>query len=231
MSGCPDCDHAESPTPVTATPASSTEVLIHAAALDRLLMLLLLPPDPHRPAALRELAPALEPELRDFAIAAADQGAGALQAEYHVLLGFSGLVPTCESDLGDGVMRKASSIPDVAGFYRAFSWAPAELRDSPDHIASELGFASWLALKQAAAQDAGNADATAVTAEARDAFEREHLGPFGARLAERLLAVAPDGSLFAHVAALLALRCQLPDMTGEGQDGRGEGGSSTGATS
>ncbi len=177
------------------------------AARDRLLMLLLEPPSAVRPAALRELLPSLSEPFATATDRLAEMSVAEVEADYHRLLGPTGAVPFCESDLGANAFAKGRLISDVSGFYKAFRYPEtAEVLDSPDHIAVELGFAAYLAIKQVYAEFLGEPEHVATAIEAREAFGRDHLDPFAGRLASRLAEVAPEDSYYAGVAALLAAR-------------------------
>ncbi|MHC4479576.1 MAG: TorD/DmsD family molecular chaperone [Planctomycetota bacterium] len=70
--------------------------------------------------------------------------------------------------------QKAQRMADVMGFYCAFGVEPEAER--PDHVAAELEFMHYLALKQRHALLAGRPEAAALCAEAQGKFLRQHLG-------------------------------------------------------
>ncbi len=76
--------------------------------------------------------------------------------------------------------------------YHAFGFRPAS-EDPPDHIAVELGFGGFLALKRAWVISQGDETALATVESAAELFRREHLDPFAAALGQRL--AAADGYL------------------------------------
>ena len=79
-------------------------------------------------------------------------------------------------------------LAEVAAYYEAFGYVPAPLREVPDHIAVELGFLSFMALKIAFARFESRADDAGVALEAYEKFQTKHLGvwapAFCAALAE-----------------------------------------------
>jgi DMSO reductase family type II enzyme chaperone len=68
---------------------------------------------------------------------------------------------------------KAQLMADVMGFYRAFGVEPRNER--PDHIASELEFMHYLALKEAHALRAGQPENASLCRDAQVKFFHEHL--------------------------------------------------------
>lgn len=144
---------------------------------------------------------ALAGEVDDAALAACARRAAeeASEGSYLAVLGPGGPVSP----------REVAYYPDrdpavilarLGALYGAFAYRPAS-EDPPDHIAVELGFAGFVALKRAWAAAHGDEDACAVVTSAAALFRAEHLEPFAAALAERL--AASDGYL-RPVAAQLA---------------------------
>jgi len=88
---------------------------------------------------------------------------------------------------------KAQLLADIMGFYRAFGVEPRD--DRPDHLAAELEFMHYLALKEQHALDAGRSEDAAVCRDAQEKFLRDHLLTWADSLAEalrpRLDATAP----------------------------------------
>ncbi|MEW6581573.1 MAG: molecular chaperone TorD family protein, partial [Actinomycetota bacterium] len=92
--------------------------------------------------------------------------------------------PPYEGSYEGDPFRQARQMSDVAGFYAAFGARVAGPEgDRPDHVACELEFLSFLALRRAAAVEEGRAEDAEVCGDAEDSFLREHvgrwLGPFG----------------------------------------------------
>lgn len=76
-----------------------------------------------------------------------------IEAVYHRLLGSGGTVSPYESEYypagQEGMREKGVVLGDVAAFYKAFAFEHSkELLEVPDHIAVELGFMSYLKLKE-----------------------------------------------------------------------------------
>ena len=153
----------------------------------------------------------LLPELREplAALAAAARGAEpAAAAEEHVFL-FDRQVRCSpyEGAYGDGpqLAGKSAALADVAGFYAAFGLGPAEGRpDMEDHVGAELEFMSALALKEAWALGAGDAEGVAVTRHAQVAFLRDHLGRWAETFAGEVAAATPLPT-YTAAAALLTI--------------------------
>jgi TorA maturation chaperone TorD len=78
------------------------------------------------------------------------------------------------------------NIADVAGFYRAFGFQVKEGGERADHLAAELQFMALVALKEAAAREAGEEEKAEICVDAQKKFLAEHLGPFLFAVEERL---------------------------------------------
>jgi hypothetical protein len=163
-----------------ATESSDIAEALERAQRYRRLALMFQPPRPGGDADLVQLAPELQ---RD-------------EGEYHLLLGPSGVCPASESEfeLGAEPLRA-----DVAAFYRAFNYEHPEVREVPDHVAVELGFLAWLAMKEAYARYRGQGEEAEICREAARRFQLEHLGRWVGRFLGRLHAAA-GGGLYARAA-------------------------------
>jgi putative dimethyl sulfoxide reductase chaperone len=83
--------------------------------------------------------------------------------------------------------RQVREMSDVAGFYAAFGAAAAGPdADRPDHVACELEFLSFVALRGMAAREAGRDEDADTCADAEDAFMRDHLGRWLGAFCERV---------------------------------------------
>lgn len=95
-----------------------------------------------------------------------------------------------------GIEDPGRLLADVMAYYHAFAFTP-QAEDPPDHIAVEVGFLGYLALKEAYAQACGDVEAVQVTRVARDRFIEAHLGRLIRGLAEnwhgRPKLAAPEG--------------------------------------
>ena len=176
---------------------------LERAASYRFLSLLFVPPSAEVGAELRALAPSVHPALSEDAALAGERTDRSLEGLYHRVLGPSGQVPDTECAYDDnGGVGRGVLIGDVAGFYAAFAYAPAA-PGTADHIASELGFLGWLAMKLAYAHHAGLTEEVEITESARAAFLRDHAGRWMLPFLERLAAVA-DGTHYEALATLAA---------------------------
>ncbi len=124
-----------------------------------------------------ELPPQWRPKAREIGSAS---GCPRLEAAYHGLLGSAGPVSPYESDYQgpgrEGLREKGAILGDVAGFYKAFAFDHSkEMLETPDHIAVELAFMSYLKLKEAYACMDGDHEAYRTCLEAEDKFLNEHL--------------------------------------------------------
>lgn len=107
-------------------------------------------------------------------------GDSSIEASYHALLGSGGPISPYESDYqgpgSEGLRDKGVILGDVAGFYKAFAFDHSkEMLETPDHIAVELAFLSYLKLKEAYASMDLDDDAYRICREAEDKFLGEHL--------------------------------------------------------
>ncbi|MBI3786257.1 MAG: molecular chaperone TorD family protein [Deltaproteobacteria bacterium] len=108
----------------------------------------------------------------------------AREGDYMALLGPGGLLSPRE------VSYRPFSDPgqlfaELTTTYEAFGFA-TQHEEAPDHIAVEIGFVSYLFLKEAFARACGNGEAATITASARERFIEEHLAGCAAGLRRRL---------------------------------------------
>lgn len=99
-------------------------------------------------------------------------------------------------------IRQGRQMSDVAAFYRAFgAEARGPIAERPDFVGCELEFLSFLELRRVTALESGEEGLELLDA-IRASFLEEHAGrwlpTFFARVAEE----APEGSLYAELAAL-----------------------------
>jgi|YNPNPStandDraft_1061719.scaffolds.fasta_scaffold09843_5 TorA maturation chaperone TorD len=171
--------------------------------------------------------PSLRNELRDLF---SETGSGkerlwtlieqsGFEAEHHYVLGSGGPCSPCESAyLGRALGGTERIMADVAGFYRAFAFhAHPEITEPVDHIAVELSFLSFLALKEAYALYRADARSRTVCREARERFNHDHLLAWIPLFAEALRKGA-SGSFYEQAARLMVERL-LARSTGEGAPG------------
>jgi len=121
--------------------------------------------------------------------AAASAEPTAATAEYHRLFDAS---QACSPNETAYVRRdKGAILADIAGFYRAFGFAPArESGEKHDHVATELQFAALLLVLLARAEAAGAVDDARVAQEALASFAVDHPGQWLGAFAARLRAVS-----------------------------------------
>jgi TorA maturation chaperone TorD len=155
--------------------------LLEAGATWRFMSLLFRCPSDAPASSIRTLASELPSEWRPKAreIGSAS-GCSRLEAAYHGLLGSGGPVSPYESDYQgpgrEGLREKGAILGDVAGFYKAFAFDHSqELLETPDHIAVELAFMSYLKIKEAYACMDGDHEAFRICLKAEEDFLNEHL--------------------------------------------------------
>lgn len=166
---------------------------LQRAATYQFLALLFLPPTAEVLEELPVLAGALPDELRADGQALTAHAGPEVEHEYHALLGGSGRCRDCESDYQvNSLGGKGPLIADVAAFYRAFHFSAEELRLAPDHIAVELDFLGYLAMKTAYARHAGLADEREICEAAATSFLRDHLAHFAPQFLAQLDSTAGD---------------------------------------
>jgi len=125
----------------------------------------------------------------DLGAAVAAALAEATEGQYHSVFGPGGPAPPREVSYHD-TLELGSVMSSVAGYYDAFGYQPA-LQESPDHVAVEVGFLSFLRFKQAFATADGELERAAISRDAAEAFRANHL----AVVAERLAALLSESPL------------------------------------
>lgn len=164
---------------------------LQAAAAWRFFSLCLrLPARPVR-AALAAMARELPKHLSQLATELAAVPIEDSEAEFHRVLGAGG-IPACESSYDDNALAgRGPLLADIRGFYEAFAYRPQELpAEVPDHIAVELDFLSYLAVKIAFALHEGKAEESRIAREAYEHFLDEHVRAWVERFHARLQAAA-----------------------------------------
>ncbi len=119
------------------------------------------------------------------------------QQRYDSLFGHSvrGACPTYEMEYGrNEIIRQASDLADLAGFYRAFGLEIAgEANGRPDHIAAECEFMSALCSKEAHAHANGDKENADVCLDAERTFLRDHLARWLPAFAHHVEEADADG--------------------------------------
>jgi TorA maturation chaperone TorD len=109
------------------------------------------------------------------------------EAEFLALFGPGG-IPAVESSYDPNALAgRGPMLADIAGFHEAFAYRPSNPPAAvPDHIAVELDFLSYLAVKIAFALHARQRVEAGVAVKAYEGFLEDHLrtwvGAFGERL-------------------------------------------------
>lgn len=187
---------------------------LEVAAAWRFVSLLFQSPDERSTAELVALSEEVG-EWRASARGLSEIPLAAWQAEYHRVLGPSG-VPACESSYDDNALAgRGPLLSRVAGFYEAFAYRPDEANpEVPDHVSIETGFLAYLALKAAFATDAGEEEPLALAREAYQRFLDDHLlywlKPFEERLAASGSAIYGEALLLLSALCSRAQRAQIP---------------------
>ena len=126
--------------------------------------------------------------------------AARLESEHVRLFLGAGPCPLRETAYGDGrrMAGRSFELADIAGFYRAFGWKlSADRPQLPDHLSTELEFASVLLLKEAYAIAEGWEEQGSVTREATKDFLEAHLGRW---LEALVAALVENGAPVVYVA-------------------------------
>jgi hypothetical protein len=164
----------------------------------------------------------LIPEQADERLGAiAARAATVTEGEYLAALGPGGFASPREVAYR-GFADPGRLLSDLSAIYGAFAFHP-RAEDPPDHVAVEIGFAGYLAMKEAFTITAGDEEGAARTREGRALFLEAHLRPFAAGLRRRLENAAPASHL-AEAAGFLArwAGCGPADLeTGAAPDGCG----------
>ena len=109
-------------------------------------------------------------------------------------------------------VHRSDQLADVAGFYRAFAVAPGrDAPERPDHVALELEFLGWLAVKELhALRDGAPPEHLAVVRDAERAFVADHLAWWVPAFAHALRAKAGAAGSPLHVALADVLASVVP---------------------
>jgi hypothetical protein len=180
--------------------------LAAAAAAWRLASLLLERP---RPDWKRELVKLASEVGAEKLLCAVHEAADATEEIYHTLFGPGGLASAREIGYC-GYEDPAHVMAQLSTFYRAFSFQPR--REEPiDHISVEAGFVGYLFLKQAYAEMRNDAEAAAVTREARERFAKEHL----ARCARGIIDRPAEMPSYLRIALIWIAERSSPEPEGD----------------
>lgn len=139
-----------------------------------------------------------DPELKRAAGFAEKQAGEGL---YHSIFGPGGPAPAREVSYRSWV-EPGYLLAELSAYYAAFAYAP-RIGETPDHIAVESGFISFLKLKEAFARVRGDDESAELTAQAARTFTREHLAKMTEQLAR---ALAGSGIDYLEIASRELLR-------------------------
>lgn len=116
--------------------------------------------------------------------AAQDAQREELEALYIRLFVTQTLVPHSEGSYQ--LAERGPILSDITAFYNAFQIGFVEKKGSPDSIKMELAFMSYMALKEAYADENNLLQEGGVTFEGQKTFLNDHLGRWGNLFADRL---------------------------------------------
>ncbi len=107
--------------------------------------------------------------------------------EFHRVLGAGG-IPACASSYDDNALAgRGPMLADISGFYQAFAYRPEPPpAEVPDHLAVELDFLSYLAVKVAFALHEGCREEADITRQAFERFLTEHFRDWTQRFSAQL---------------------------------------------
>ncbi len=139
----------------------------------------------------QRLVKGLAAEVRDPALQMAAEAAHTEASEgvHQSIFGPGGPVPAREVTYLGGV-QFGYLLSELSAFYDAFGYRPA-VQEPADHVAVEVGFVAYLAIKETYARMSGDNEAADVASEAASSFVAEHLATLAHPLAEALDAGGP----------------------------------------
>ncbi len=130
-----------------------------------------------------------------------------------------GTCPLYETEYGegDGRLQLPHELSDLSAFYHAFGLQlGSQVRERIDFIAVECEFMAFLCVKQAYAEEHGDAELAAITVDAQRKFLRDHLGRWTPACARRIIDLS-DESFYrplAHLTlAYMTDECRRLDVT------------------
>lgn len=179
---------------------SRVSTLVRDAAAWRILGRLFERPDERWRAEIAALVHELQDDELSAAVAAIDEVA--TEGQYYSVFGPGGPAPPREASYHDSI-ELGSLMTELAAYYEAFGYAP-QSDEPPDHVAVEIGFISYLKLKEAYALVEGDEERAAVAADATAQFLTNHLAMIAAPIADVLASSHLD--YLAQTARILAAR-------------------------
>jgi TorA maturation chaperone TorD len=103
------------------------------------------------------------------------------EGQYHSVFGPGGPAPPREATYHD-TLELGSLMSELSLCYAAFAYQPS-LDETPDHVASEIGFVAYLKFKEAFALAEGDEERAERCARAAAQFIADHLATIAAPLA------------------------------------------------
>jgi nitrate reductase assembly molybdenum cofactor insertion protein NarJ len=120
--------------------------------------------------------------------------ASATPGQYYSVFGPGGPAPPREATYHESV-ELGSLMSELASYYNMFGYAPNTV-ETPDHIATEVGFIAYLKFKEAFARAQGDDERADVAARAAGQFLTDHLSRVANSVASLL-----DGSHLKYLAS------------------------------
>lgn len=178
--------------PVPENHDGSAEYWLKAAARWRLSSLFFQLPTKQSRRELRHLSEIVPDDLAQLAKFWAAVPLPLAAEEYHRTLGPGG-VPAVESSYDPNALAgRGPLLADIAAFHKAFAYSPEKPpAEVPDHLAAQLDFLSYLALKIAFAIESGQTENARIADQAYSKFLQEHLFTWVQAFRERLENTAP----------------------------------------
>lgn len=135
-------------------------------------------------------------DMTRFVDAGADETA-TIERTYNELYGHAvrGTCPPYELEYGrSDILRQASELADISGFYQAFGMELASPpHERPDHVTVECEFMGVLSAKHAHAIETGNDEARSILQDAQRSFLADHVSQWVPAYALRVQKADPDG--------------------------------------
>jgi len=144
-----------------------------------------------------------DPDLRRAAALAVKE---ATEGKYHSIFGPGGPAPAREVSYRTWV-QPGYLLSELRSYYEAFGFSPDSM-ESPDHVAVETGFLSFLKLKEAFARTMSETENAEITSDAAQRFKEEHASKISSRLARSLRS---SGEEYLSIAGAALLERTGPD--------------------
>ena len=159
--------------------------------------------------------------LADLQAAAQTSTAETLESDYISLFGHAvqGRCPLYEAEYSesDERLQQPHELADLSAFYRAFGLKLGKgVQERVDFLAVECEFMAFLCVKQAYAQEHGDAELAAITVDAQRKFLHDHLGRWAPACTRRIIDQSDEtfyNSLARFTLAYVIEDCQRLDVT------------------